>query len=233
VGLPDGDGAIPVLFTGPSANSVDIVFVPDVDSYSGVTDPEFINEVFLMIWTGFYRYDLYNRHQHRFNFWLSRNTGRVDRESDAGDSPRTLEVPSDWKENYSFADTAAIIHTDPFRGFSKANGFAAQNGKYRTARHEAAHNPFGLSDEYCCDTRYYEQQIFPNVYKTLASCESDAPNLGRQPEDCRSWVSSRNDRTYYSSEPDEGELMNGASKANPADIRRIEWMFEKCAEGEC
>ena len=233
VGLPEGDGAIPVSYSASPANAVDVVFVPDVDSYSGVEDPDFAQDVFEMIRDGFHRYDLYNRFQHRFNFWLSRNTGRVDRESDEGDSPRTLEKPTDWKENYSFADVAAIVHTDSFRGFARSGGFAAQTGSPRTARHEAAHSPFGLSDEYCCDTGYYERDHLPNVYETLASCEADTLNLGREPGDCRSWVSERNDETYYTSEPDEPELMRGGNKANAADIRRIEWMFNRCSLGEC
>ena len=128
---------------------------------------------------------------------------------------------------------AAILHTDPFRGFARSGGFATEPGKFRTARHETAHAPFGLSDEYCCDTGYYERDIFPNVYETLGACESDAPNLGRLPSACRSWVSGLNDKTYYTSEPDEPELMRSGNKANAADIRRIEWFFGKCVLGEC
>ena len=158
---------------------------------------------------------------------------RVDRASSAGDAEKTLEKPSDWAENYSFADVAAIIHTDAFRGFARNGGFAAQAGRPRVTRHEAAHSPFGLSDEYCCDTGYYERDHLPNVYETLESCQADAPSLGRDPADCRSWVSDLNDETYYTSEPDEAELMGGGNKANAADIRRIEWMFQRCALGEC
>jgi len=226
VGSLPADEPIPVIYTGPSSHRVDIVFVADEDSYTGSNDPDFLLHIGDIIRNSFYRFELYNRYQHLFNFWLSRNTGAADK-----DCVRTR--PVDWVENYAFSNAGAIIHTDRFRDCAGATTFSVEFDEFAVVRHEAGHKPFGLADEYCCDGGYFEQTIFPNVYKTLDSCEADAPDLGRLPADCRSWDSTDNEKTYYSSEPAADDLMRNNKIPNAADIRRIEWMFEQCRIGSC
>lgn len=230
VGDPGEDQAIPVIFTGPSSDRIDIVFVADGDTYQGSTDPDFLKHIEDAILKGFYRFPLYNRFQHLFNFWISTNTGLADREP--GESC-TVEKPSDWEENYAFADAGAIIHQDDFRDCAREGMFTFQPGEFRTLRHEAGHRPFGLSDEYCCDTSYFEARLFPNMYKTEEACEVDAPNLGREPQLCRDVTSTRNDETFYTSEPQGDDLMQNNTIPRAADVRRILWLFDQCASGLC
>lgn len=226
VGSLPADKPVPVIYSGASSDRVDIVFIADADSYTGSGSPLFLEHIRLLIRRSFYEYGLYNRYQHLFNFWLSRNTGTAD-------TGCVRTRPVDWVENYSFSNAGAIIHTDNFRDCAGTTTFSAKNDDFRVVRHEAGHRPYGLADEYCCDGGNFESEIFPNVYETLHSCENDAPELGRAPEACRSWVSSRNDETYYTSEPAGDDLMRNARQPNAADIRRIEWMFQKCIDGEC
>jgi hypothetical protein len=239
VGAPAGNGPIPVAFTGLPSERVDIVFVADGDDYpGGSSDPDFLEDANEVIRSAYYAYGYYNRYQHLFNFWISRNTGHAERSSDEGDAEKTIEPPSDWEENYSFAETGAIIHTRNFREFARNGFFTIEPGeRANTSSHELGHRAFGLSDEYCCDTSYYEKSIFPNVYETLESCEDDAPNLGRIPADCRSWDRMKDgevESTWYSSEPTPNDLMNSdQSPPQAADKRRIDWIFDKCGSGEC
>jgi hypothetical protein len=229
VGLPSAGEAIPVVYTGPSSNRIDIVFIADEDSYEGSDDPEFLDGIENMLRSvfGYYGLPVFNRHQHLMNFWLARSTGIADGYTAEGGC--VLTKPADWDENYAFADVGAIIHTDRLRDCAKNGLFSTEPDSLFTARHEAGHKPFGLADEYCCDGGYFETGTFPNVYSSIEACEEDAPNLGREKEDCRSWVSTRNDNTYFSSEPSSNDLMLDNSRANAADIRRIEWLFEQTA----
>jgi hypothetical protein len=239
VGTPAGDGPIPIGYTGLKSQRLDVVFVADDDSYTGSSDPDFLADIRLAIRQSFFQYGYYNRYQHLFNFWISRNTGTASRSGPEGDAMKTIGKPFDWEEEYSFADTAALVHLDSFREFAKNGFFTLEPGEEAsTTSHETGHSPFGLSDEYCCDSTYYERNVFPNVYESLAACEADAPDLGRTAEDCRTWDKLDGDgkivSTWYSSEPTPNDLMNGdQTPPQAADKRRIDWFFEKCGDEEC
>jgi hypothetical protein len=113
------------------------------------------------------------------NFWIAMDTG--DAEPLDADGRGQHVRPANWNKNYAFADAGAIIHTDNFRDF-------AQSGKRifsvwmeaidpfprgAILRHESAHTPFGLSDEYCCDAFYFQAIPNPNVYPFQAGCLND------------------------------------------------------------
>jgi hypothetical protein len=229
VGVPSAGEAIPVAFTGASSNRIDIVFIADEDSYEGPDDPEFLQDVGYMLSSrfGYNGFPILNRHQHLINFWLARSTGAASRDSSTDKC--VLTKPVDWDENYAFADAGAIIHTDSFRDCASNGLFSTEPDSLGTARHELGHRPFGLADEYCCDGGYFENSPFPNEYSSIEACETDAPNLGREAADCRSWVSTRDDKTYFTSEPADNDLMSDHGTPNAADIRRIEWLFEETA----
>jgi hypothetical protein len=233
VGAPDPSAPVPVIYTGAPSDRIDIVFVADGDTYTGSDDPLFLEHIEEIVEKGFYGYPFYNRFQHLFNFWISKNTGLADRESSDPDAKKVIVKPADWEENYAFADAGAIIHQDEFRDFARDGMFTFEPGSFRTLRHEAGHRPFGLSDEYCCDTGYFQSEIFPNVYTELNSCEEDAPNLGRDASQCRTWTSDLNDEDYFSSEPDADDLMKNNTTPNEADIRKVEWKFGQCLAGLC
>ncbi len=230
VGTPD-DGAIPVMYTGPSSDRIDIVFVADEDSYTDASDPSFLADVEDYIKFGFLRFPLYNENQHLVNFWLAQTTGAADRKS----SGEACEVtkPTDWVQNYSFSDSGVIVHTDRFRDCARSGMVTSEPGDYDTFRHELGHRPFGLGDEYCCDTSYYISTPFSNLYETEEDCVEDAPNLGRTGESCREMTSSKNDKTVFVSDPDSGDLMVDNQDPNASDVRRIEWLFDRCLEGKC
>ncbi len=232
VGAPSLSGAIPISYTGTSSTRIDIVLVSDGESYNGPDSQEFLDDAWVM-YNFFFNHELFFQYRYMFNFWIAQTTGQAFRESNAGDAERSITKPFDWEDNYAFADVGVLIHADTFRDFAQDGMFTAQSGSSTIMRHEAGHSPFGLSDEYCCDTGYFESSTRPNVYETLDACETDAPNLGRVPADCRSWDSSLNEETYYTSEPASDDLMIDNRKANAADIRRIEWLLQECLNGNC
>ena len=239
VGSPPGVGPIPIAHTGPTTHRLDLVFVADEDSYDDPMDPDFLEDVQDIVEQSMYGFGYYNRFQHLFNFWISRNTGGADRENPPDQDPiKTIIKPVDWEQNYAFANAAAVLHEDNFRDFAKGRFFTTWTGltdsnRFRVLRHELGHSMFGLSDEYCCNTTHFESSVLPNVFKELEDCEADAPDLGRPPEDCRSMTSEVNNKTHYTSEPEQPDLMRNNTIPRQADIRKIEWKFDRCWDGKC
>jgi hypothetical protein len=188
IGPPAIGGAVPVLYNGPAEHRIDVLFIPDKDSYTDGKDPDFIRDVAILIQEGFYaETPVYLARQNLLNFWIAMDTG------DAGPTGGGPHVrPANWNKYYAFADAGVIIHTDEFRDFANRGarllsvwinvleGFT----RGQILRHESGHVPFGLSDEYCCLERYYPSFPNPNVYLNKAACLSD-PLAADAPDSCQ------------------------------------------------
>jgi hypothetical protein len=235
VGAPAEGKAVPVIYTGDKKNKIDVVFVPDTDSYTGTGDPAFLTDVSNAIKGAYFGQDYFLRNQGDFNFWLADQTGDAD--NTPADDNCTLAAPANWGTDYSWKDTGAILHTNRFRDCAGGGVFSSEPDSLGTVLHETGHSPFGLADEYCCDGGYFETPEFPDIYDSKTDCEADAPNLGRVAGDCRTWTSTNKatkDTVWFTSEPDTTDLMN-ADRRPPqaADVRRMDWKFGLCRDGKC
>jgi hypothetical protein len=222
------------------------VFVADRTSYTGSDDPLFLGDVGDAI-MAYYGLPEYLAGQDRFNFWVSRTTGSVE------DADQGCDHEAD---GVSFADAHAILHRVTGLRDCAPGGrrvFSAEvDGQFpRVVRHETAHRPFGLADEYCdlrnppagsvCDGGYFEASPHPNLYESRDACEVDAPSLldasgfPRTAADCQSFeevVNNWFDATWWVSEP-VNDLMVNNTVANAADDRRIQWLLDRCRDGDC
>ena len=259
IGVPTGSNPIPILFTGPRSSTIDIVFIPDRDSYSGPFDPSFISDVESVISKTYYSNDpartpapgddIYLRNQDRLGFWLADRTGDAEDDCD-------LEAPSNWDEDYSFAEVGAILHTDFFRDCALPGErlFSAEPRDdpttstldYRVILHETGHQPFGLADEYCdqrpgsfstvCDGGYFQNNPFPNLYEDRDDCQADAPSVGRTASACQSFVEEVRwwfDNTWSTSDPASNDLMVDNRAPQALDLRRMDWLFGECNSASC
>jgi len=158
-------------------------------------------------------------------------------EDDPQCSPCFLNAPDAWDNDLAFADVGAIIHTTDFRDCARGGQrlFSAWTDYplELVVRHETGHAPFGLADEYCCDTGYFQPNPEPNVYSTLIACETDARDVGRFPSACRQIAKGGNTVSWWTSDPASDDLMvdNGTPRA--LDERRINWKFNECDQGRC
>jgi hypothetical protein len=239
----EGEPAVPILYTAPRRSAIDVVFVADRLSYTGVDDPQFFTDVANAI-MAYYGLKEFLVGQDRFNFWLSRSTGSAESFTQGCDHD---------VDDVSFADVQALLHNrSPFRNCAPGGEhvFSATAGGAAVLRHETGHRPFGLADEYCdlrnppagssCDGGYYEADPFPNLYEEQDRCESDAPNLEdagvpRTAADCGSFPDEVDwwfDNTWWISEP-ANDLMVNNTVPNAADRRRIEWLLDRCLAGDC
>jgi ELWxxDGT repeat protein len=230
------DGARPVIFTGDRSERLDILFVADDSSYlNGASDTQFLDDVLTMIRDGFYDFPVFGGLGQRtvgdrFNFWIASHTGAAQWDGTKCDHQR----PDTWLRNYSFADAAAVLHTQAaFRDCAMPERRIFSTRTTRSdapavLRHEAGHQPFGLADEYCgqvyalsnggtrtarCDGGQFQARHAPNVYRTLRACEEDTADFfGRSPSDCRSLVNTATEVTWYLSDPDavpDGAVLDG------------------------
>ncbi len=231
VGGPSTELAVPVLYHGNKNNHLDIVFFADVDSYTGGSDSTFLDDVMNVITNAYYSKEVFLVNQNRFNFWVARDT--PDAEVDcAHTSPAN-------RTSYDFGDTLLILHRDFFRDCATGGLISSEPVSPLTVLHESGHDPFGMADEYCCDGGYWQPDPNPNMYATQAACAADAPALARTAADCRqpSDTSSTPATTipWFVSDPSGDDLMESSGSRTPqaADIRRIEWLFDRCVEGLC
>jgi hypothetical protein len=198
---PAWGNVVPIMLNGPPREKIDIIFFADDDEYEGATDPDFQAGVFDLIVNGYYRIPWFIKFQHYFNFWLA-----FDSDANAslrgGDNPKELcarEAPAGFESRYSWADSAAIVHSEYCRDNAGGPGlftiWSSANQTPQVIAHETGHRPFGLADEYCCDGGYFGSKRgflsskwdppYPNAFEKQKHCEEDADGRPYDPSDCR------------------------------------------------
>jgi hypothetical protein len=236
--------AVPILYTGPRRSSIDIVFIADRDSYTDPRQASFHADVKEAIEISLYSNPLFLAHQNKTNFWLALDDGDAD-PPDAGDVCGDLEAPHNWDDaEYSFADSGIILHTDVFGDCAEESDrlFSIQPTEYGgdALLHELGHAPFGLSDEYWEEgvRMHFESDVYPNVYRSQDDCLED--DLATDPEqNCQQIRDERTGATTDWYRLDAlytimDDLMGyHFGSLQPADERRINWIYESCDDGEC
>ncbi len=241
VGQPPEGRAVPIALTGPRASRVDIAFVPAVGSYTSVTSSEFRADALQSMRAYFSRRWLL-KNQDKFNFWIAQDFGRAN--GFGSGSPCVVE-PDNWGSTYAFVESGGILHTNPLRDCARPSAriFTAEPTDANVMLHETGHAAFGLADEYCCDSSYFVPNPLPNIYDSLAACQSDILTL--QPFDnrigvpvrtsasCRQISSGASTIPYFKSDPDDDLMLNNG-RIQGADLRRMEWVFNAlCASAAC
>lgn len=245
IGEPAFGRAVPLVFTGTRSSAIDIVFIADRDNYTGADDPAFLVDVKSVIRDAYYAGDngirnagrLFLGHQHQTNFWLA---------LDQGDAYRTtsdkcmLETPENWDSAYAFADSGAIVHSNAFRdcAYPARRVFSSEPTSLDTFLHEAGHSPFGLTDEYCCNTHYFQASTLPNVYASQIACLDDDLAVGVG-DACQQLANSSGATVdwfrldSFSTIADDLMVDSGDHSARAADQRRIDWLYETCQSAGC
>ncbi len=252
IGQPAKGRAVPILYTGPRASRVDIVFIADEDTYAGADDPMFLGQVHDLMRDGYYAENANSRlggrlfliNQDTLNFWLALDTGDTDSHAD-------VRPPSNWHTAYNFAETGVLLYSNIGQQDFASRGarvFTTEINAAFPARimlHETGHVPFGLSDEYCkkdLSDAYRVSLPYPNVYSSQTDCFTDALALGVA-DACQQIKENTSQNpncsvNYYrvesaSSYVDDLMTEYGYLTPNPADKRRIDWLFDKCSSAIC
>ncbi len=167
---------IKALVTGGRRNRVDIVFHRNNWDFDERRNPTFLAAVHDMIDT-YLRRDFILQNQDRFNFWIGKDAASIT--SGCG-----FWFPPERHFDYIFVEGAAVIHDDPnLRDCSLSHGFSAMAGNDNVFAHESGHMVFGLADQYCCDSFYWQPDPYPNLYTAFYGffgyirCPEDVGNL--------------------------------------------------------
>ena len=109
-------------------------------------------------------------------------------------------IPASYWNDVTFADITVLLYPTYHGSYDNAScqpvGCFASAGTGRGVMkvpadrtslffHETGHAIFGLVDTYCGDTWYYENDPYPNLWSSFASCQSGALADGRDPALCR------------------------------------------------
>ncbi len=229
--IPDDFRVDVYQYVGNQKNSIDLVFIPDVDSYDSVVDPDFFRDVNTAIMI-FLNEPTFFLNQDKFNFWLARDTGSADGFTDA--TGCVLVPPSNWDTDYTWLDAGIVLHTDKLRDCfeSLLRISSADFVSPRTLVHESGHVPFGLADEYE-DGGHSVIKPFPNLYQTQADCDNDPFNSGKT---CRKFISTAKDdkgEDWFTSDPAINDVMVDRGNFQPLDLRRVNWFLDQCDNGDC
>jgi len=177
---------------GNPAQRLDVVFVPDTD-YGQPQNidawlPTFLNHINAQIDQRLNARDPISGNLDRFNFYYTRDQGNAE-EATCGPSST---LPTDLVRDCPFADVIVVFHNNTFRDCSsvdqRPNILSAEGPVGRSFIHESGHGMFGLADEYDGNTRYFQPDPHPNIWKTENACRTYADEAGWNPDDCNKFT---------------------------------------------
>lgn len=174
---PACPACVPLLLGNPdTSQAIDIVFVMDNDY--GTNRSLFHNHTWGLIRNGYLGNAVLANHPSAFNFYVHDGVGDYEEVCDH------WTLPSGFSRDCPFADNIAIIHRDNERDCAHGNVFSSEYNANVTVVHESGHAIFGLADEYCCDGGYWQDSSVPNIFSSLANCQSRADRTGASRADC-------------------------------------------------
>jgi hypothetical protein len=205
---------------GGHAANVDVVVLADKDTYASWDAANFQADLYTSLWNGYYGNEFVLTHQNQMSIWIGHDMADIDM-----GSPCTGPFAPERWDQYSFADTGWIVHSDQFRDCADPSIriFGAWTGDATIAVHETSHSPVGLTDEYCCDAPYWQAETNPNVYAGQAACGADAPSVGRTVANCRNIKDD-----WWTSDPMPDVMADDQSTFNALDRRRWDALLQTC-----
>ncbi|MCX9084296.1 MAG: hypothetical protein OIN87_05780 [Candidatus Methanoperedens sp.] len=232
---PYSGNTVPILHTGDSRTKIDVVFIPSKE-YDG-NMAQFYSDISNSIKNGYYASDPIFKNRNKFNFYYFKNTVNVGTKTIPGVSGTLCDwsAPSGWG-GVTFADSGAIIHRFDCRDSAGGGLFSSEWNSYRTLVHESGHAIFGIADEYCCDSYYFEPSPNPNIWNTLAKCKNAATANGWNPNDCVKLTDGTSSINWWKSDPEPDIMKTGGGTVwafNRADMRNLNWLFGECSAGRC
>jgi hypothetical protein len=109
-------------------------------------------------------------------------------------------LPDSYWYNVTFSDVTVILYPTYYGRYENIScqptgctqifgpgrsQMKAPANQERIVRLETGHALFGLDDTFCGDTYYWQNDPYPNVWSSLASCQADAQSHNRDPAQCR------------------------------------------------
>ncbi|MEM3399272.1 MAG: thrombospondin type 3 repeat-containing protein [Candidatus Micrarchaeia archaeon] len=220
---------IPLYIGSTPDRAIDVVFIPTRE-YSGNLSG-FISDAENMINNGYFAEPTINASRRYMNFYVY-NTTRFASFSVNDKGECSWGAPDDWNEVCPHADGGVIVHREGCRDYASGNVFSTEFGSLGTLVHESGHGLFGLADEYCCDSHYWQPDPYPNIYSSLSNCQSDSRREGWDAENCwmfcpgdkNDFERGAEDRFYLLTHIRENEIKSISLRKEGSDGLRPEWI---------
>jgi hypothetical protein len=192
--LIPGFPAIPVIFHGAMSESIDLVFLPEIDSYpEGALSEAFQEDIYEIVREGLFEIPWFVRWQYVINVWIAKEGTDVFPRALPGQDPLCAAVkPPGYGKRYSFGDAVGVIHAEdcrdvaiPLWPFTTRFGEGDEHN-LQVVAHEIGHKAFSLADEYVTSpTVRFSTPPNPNLFPTLANCRFAAEERDKNPDECR------------------------------------------------
>jgi len=243
--LPDEYEPIPIRINSDNTGAyLDVAMIPDPDLLIAGADPLANFRLELANVIGFYfKYDSIRKARGLYNFYYSPFEGQY------------IETANcDWvgPENLSTllntADVVLYLHQATMWDCKEGAKISSEIDYDKTLVHESGHGLFGVRDEYKIGSSTYypglgdqvcNRNIWLNSIGGKTTCENEVPP-GLEAADCtyilppgQVW---RIDPADAANEVGciMGDLQHSDfSDFGPACLRRIDWRYNKCLDGEC
>jgi hypothetical protein len=153
----------------------------------------------------------FHEHQQSVSFWVNTLPVEVSTVPLLNECSRKLDYTL-------FAEANAVLHDVACRDLSVGSNFTA--GAPAVGWHEIHHAAYGLADEYCCNSIYWQANPYPNLYLTKPPCDADPLSGG----ECTALGGFLN--LWFRVDPkDDVMVFNGTEGA--ASRRRADWYFDQ------
>jgi len=169
---------IPARVTGSTSSKEDLVFHKATDyAANGSTFSVFLGHVKNKIFNVLGAQDIVDHNLSNFNFWV------YNKDATSGGCGT---VHSDASTDMPWRDDDAVLHFENFQDCTNGglSHFSAEGTNTKAFLHESGHAVFGLADEYCGTTSYFQPSVEPNIWSGLASCQAEQTAKGRNPAAC-------------------------------------------------
>ncbi|QLJ52510.1 MAG: hypothetical protein Sv326_0335 [Candidatus Fermentimicrarchaeum limneticum] len=160
---------VPLVRNNEPDHAIDVVFIPTREYEGNMSG--FVSDVENMIQNGYFAERTINASKHYMNFYYTTKFGSLHKE---GNGDCDWSAPSNWDDGCSHAEGAVIVHQVGCRDYASGNVFSTEYYSLDTLVHESGHGLFGVADEYCCDSHYWQPDPNPNIYSSLSNCKSDS-----------------------------------------------------------
>ena len=167
----------PARLVGPKADYDDLIFHKASD-YASLG--AFVDDVQDKLDDVFDEQDIIENpwNMDKMNFWVYNKT--------ASDMYNCGHPHADASSDMPWADAHAILHVANFGDCTNLGDrrYSAEGSNTKAFLHESGHGLFGLADEYCGNTHYFQPANEPNIWDTEAGCRAEQTSKGRDPNEC-------------------------------------------------
>jgi len=226
---PLPDDPIPIRLKGDTAGHLDVVFIPDTD----ITVANFRSQLGTVVEQIYFKYEAIKTWRGLYNFYYSAQQGNYEESC-------SFTNPSNMATLTAVGDAVLFLHQNTLRDCRSGKRISSEINYDKSMIHESGHVLFNLQDEYCCDSSYSPQACYQNLFSSLASCQTEAANIGYPTSNCVQLTDGTTTLSFWRIDPSgaNGCMMGPHQHSSDSDFnqacrRRINHRYGQCGAGDC